>query len=111
MYVRDQNGRMSGDYHRYPPGSPHHYAAYEKAFSAGDVDPVDVPEIEEDPEASYEIDNAWELAYDRRVEEGARQAAIEQGDAGVLGWVVGSPDEYGLRDPGLEVDMEMGDWF
>jgi hypothetical protein len=45
------------------------------------------------------------------VEEGARQAAIEQGDAEVLGWVVGNPEEHGIPDPGHEAGIEMGDWF
>lgn len=69
------------DYFRYPVGSPEHYAAYEKHFTALGGIGFAVPG---DPEASYEVDNACELAYERgydgwyeslyqqHVEEGAR---------------------------------------
>lgn len=53
---------MDDDYYRYPAGSPEHYAAYEKEFNAGGIDPADDPEVAGDPETMYEIDNAWELA-------------------------------------------------
>lgn len=57
---------MDPAYYTAPAGSPEHYAAYEKEFEAnhglGFV-------FEDDPEASYEVDNAAELAYERWFEE------------------------------------------
>lgn len=56
---------MDDAYCRYPAGSREHYAAYEKEFSAnGGIDAA----VPGDPEASYEVDNAWELAYERETE-------------------------------------------
>ena len=65
---------MDDDYYRYPVGSRQHYAAYEKYFIATDGIGAAVPG---DPEASYEVDNAYELAYERENEYLARQAAEE----------------------------------
>jgi hypothetical protein len=70
---------MDDDYHRYPVGSPEHYAAYERHFTAtGGIHAV----VPGDPQASYEVEHAYELAaarydeceylYQRHVEEGAR---------------------------------------
>lgn len=53
---------MDDDYYRYPAGSPEHYAAYEKKFIATDgIDAV----VPGDPQASYEIENSYELAAER----------------------------------------------
>jgi hypothetical protein len=65
---------MDDAYHRYPVGSPEHYAAYEKEFTAQDGIGAAVPG---DPEASYEADNAYELAYERENEYLERQNAAE----------------------------------
>jgi hypothetical protein len=62
-------------YYRYPAGSPEHYAAYQKEFTASDGIDAAVPG---DVEASYEADNAWELAYERQNEELERQDVEEQ---------------------------------
>jgi hypothetical protein len=54
---------MDDDYYRYPVGSPEHYAAYEKWFIATGGVGAAIPG--DDPQASYEIDNAYELAAER----------------------------------------------
>lgn len=53
---------MDDDYYRYPVGSPEHDAAYEKYFIAMGGIGFAIPG---DPKASYEVDNAAELAYAR----------------------------------------------
>lgn len=68
---------MDSNYYRYQPGHPRHYAAYEKEFHAGGIDPPGNPEIDSDPYASYEIDNAYELAYERVIEEEGQRAMEE----------------------------------
>ncbi len=52
---------MDSAYYEAPTGSPERYAAYEKEFATWNGLGFPVPG---DPEVSYEIDNAWELAYD-----------------------------------------------
>jgi hypothetical protein len=53
---------MDDDYYKYPAGSPEHYAAYDwHLIATGGLD-VAVPG---DPQASYEIDCAYELACER----------------------------------------------
>ena len=53
---------MDDDYYTYPVGSPEHYAAYEKHFTAtGGIHAV----FPGDPQASYEVENAYELAAER----------------------------------------------
>ena len=47
------------DYYRYPVGSPGHYAAYERYFHSTDGIGFVFPG---DPESSYEVDFAGELA-------------------------------------------------
>lgn len=112
---------MDDAYYRSPVGSPEHYAAYEKEFTAqGGIDAA----VPGDVEASYEVDNAWELAYDRMVEEGGRQAAEEQGrwwaDRGiqVSDDLVDDPHSWlgedwyqrsRLAEP--DAEPEAGDWF
>jgi hypothetical protein len=66
---------MDSAYYEAQTGSPEHYAAYEKEFNAGGIDRFGDPVIDADPEASYEIDNAWELAWDRYAEAGPGEAA------------------------------------
>lgn len=68
---------MDDEYYRYQAGHPKQYAAYEKEFHAGGIDPTGDPEIDSDPEASYEIDNAYELAYERMIEAEERQFIAE----------------------------------
>jgi hypothetical protein len=115
---------MDDAYYRSPVGSAEHYAAYEKEFTAGGITPIDDPDIANDPRAMYEVDNAWELAYDRWVEEGAQQAAEEQSrwwaDRGIQvaddliddprGWL---GDDWYQRSRHAEPDAEpeAGDWF
>lgn len=69
---------MDDAYYRSPVGSPEHYAAYEKEFNVGGITPVDDPGIANDPRAMYEIDNAWELAYERWFSEAEREAEEEK---------------------------------
>jgi hypothetical protein len=52
---------MDSAYYQAQPGSPEHYAAYEKEFDVQHG--IGFP-VENDPRASYEIDNAYELALD-----------------------------------------------
>jgi len=56
---------MDDVYYRAPAGSPAHCAAYAKEFEAtGGVDAA----VPGDVETSYEVDNAWELEYERYME-------------------------------------------
>jgi hypothetical protein len=67
---------MDDDYYRYPAGSPEHYAAYEKNFIAtGGIGAV----VPGDPQASYEVENAYELAA-------ARYDAYQEYLDGAAGW-------------------------
>jgi len=56
------------DYHRYPIGSKEHDAAYEKEFTTDAGIGYPFPN---DPQDSYEVDYAYELAFDRYAEAGA----------------------------------------
>ena len=56
---------MSSDHLRYPIGSKEHYAAYEKKFIADRG--IGYP-FSNDPQDSYEVDYAYELAFDRYAE-------------------------------------------
>ena len=62
--------RMSDDYYWYPVGGPEHRAAYEEHVIA--LEGIDAA-VPGNPQASYEVDNAWELAYDRRTRKGTRR--------------------------------------
>lgn len=71
---------MDADYYRYPVGTPEHYAAYEQEFWAYYGLGYPFPD---DPRASYEVDNAYELAYDDlqyRGREEPREEDWETGD-------------------------------
>ena len=115
---------MDDAYYQYPVGSPEHYAAYEKEFNAGGIDPVDDPSIASDPRAMYEIDNAYELAYERETEHLEQQHIEAQAkwwtDRGIQvadtlldtprGWL--GEDWYQrsrLAEP--DAEPEAGDWF
>jgi hypothetical protein len=78
---------MDGAYYRAAPGTPEHYAAYEAQFGARAGDGFPVPD---DPAASYEIENAQELAVDRyhdwcvaEAEAAARVGAEAEPEAGL----------------------------
>ena len=58
---------MDPNYHRYVVGSPEHYAAYEEEFSRLDGIGAAIPG---DPRASYEVDFAVELAWERGLTNG-----------------------------------------
>ena len=53
---------MDRAYYEAPAGSPEHYAAHEKEFTETGGAGFRVPDS---PEDSYEVDNAYELAYER----------------------------------------------
>lgn len=95
---------MDEAYYRYPPGSPQHYAAYEKEFRAGGITPTGDPAIDSDPAALYEIDNADELGYERYYAWLERQDAQEQAqwwaDHGVqvAEHLAGDPDAWTWLD-------------
>jgi hypothetical protein len=58
---------MDDAYYRSPVGSREHYAAYEKEFNARRGGGYAFPD---DVRASYQADNAYELARERRAESG-----------------------------------------
>jgi hypothetical protein len=58
---------MDDDRLRYPIGSKEHYAAYEKEFTTDGG--IGYP-FRDDPQGSYEVDYAYELAFDRYAETG-----------------------------------------
>lgn len=62
---------MDRAYYEAPAGSPEHYAAYEKEFT--ETGGVGFP-VPDSPEDSYEVDNAYELAYERWFAENEPQA-------------------------------------
>ena len=64
---------MDDTYYRYPVGSQEHYAAYERYFISNDGIDAAVPG---NPQASYEADNAYELAYERENEHLAQKDAM-----------------------------------
>lgn len=74
---------MDDDY-RYQVGSQKHYEAYAKAFREGDIDPAGDPDIDNYPEASYEIDNAYELAYERMIEAEERLFMLEDTEERII---------------------------
>src|ERR1700678_4112922 len=61
----NRSALMDDTYYRYPVGSQEHYAAYERYFISNDGIDAAVPG---NPQASYEADNAYELAYERENE-------------------------------------------
>ena len=95
------------DYFRYPTGSPEHYEAYKKAFAREGGTGFPVPDapvlvgVLDDPRASYEADNAYELAW----------VALEDEDAG---WSCLSrpPDlrPYPEQPPPVPEDWEAEPW-
>ena len=58
---------MDDNHLRYPIGSKEHYAAYEKEFTTDSG--IGYP-FHDDPQGSYEVDYAYELAFDRYAEAG-----------------------------------------
>jgi hypothetical protein len=95
------------DYFRYPVGSPEHYAAYERYFRSMDGIGFVFPG---DPESSYEVDFAVELANERWDDEmcdsGYRQHMQEQAEWWRARGVQIAEDLVG--DPGSWLD---GDWW
>ena len=113
---------MDDDCYKYPAGSPEHYAAYERHFTAtGGLDDA----VPGDPRASYEIDNAYELAcergydewyesqYQKHVEEQARwwDARGIQLAEDLLGcpedWLGGDWRRDQLADPDSQPDIDL----
>jgi hypothetical protein len=70
---------MDPAYYQAPAGSPEHYAAYEKEFTETGGALFPVPDS---PEDSYEVDNAYELAYERWFAANEPQEAEPQDPAG-----------------------------
>jgi hypothetical protein len=70
---------MDPNYHRYVVGSPEHDAAYEEEFFRLDGIGAAIPG---DPQASYEVDFAvelaWERGYDEWADSGYQKHAEEQ---------------------------------
>jgi hypothetical protein len=70
MTLADTEGSsayMDGGDYRDSVGSPRDYAAYKKEFEAYEGIPFP---FARDPGASYDVDYAYELAYERYMEEG-----------------------------------------
>lgn len=90
---------MDDAYYRYRAGSGEHYAAYEKEFIARYGIGFPFPD---DPRASYEADNAYELACERYAESGGPENATVDEDAGRE-----NGDRYTLRpgDPDIEAEL------
>ena len=80
---------MDPAYYEAQTGSPEHYAAYEKAFTASHG--IGFP-VADDPAASYEIDNAQELAYERYAEQGDLEADPESDAEWDAEWTANHPD-------------------
>ena len=94
---------MDEDYFRYPTGSKEHYAAYEKEFTA--YGGIGYP-FPKDALGSYEVDYAYELAFDRYAESGGpEEGDLEKGDpVGDADRENGDGDIFRRQDP--EPDLE-----
>lgn len=96
---------MDDAYYRAPVGSPEHYTAYEKEFAADDGIGFVFPD---DPRASYEVDNAAELAaeaYDEYLFETYAGAHADDFEAGESPWPAN-----GAHQEASEPDIEFEPW-
>jgi hypothetical protein len=89
---------MDSAYYETPAGSPEHYAAYEREFNAT---PGALYAFPDDPQASYEVDNAYELAYEHYASNGDPEA-----DADDLEWDEPKPE----RAPAAELPEPEISW-
>jgi hypothetical protein len=107
---------MDDAYYTAAPGSAEHYAAYEKEFTATEGAGFAFPD---DPHASYEVDNAHELAHERWLDEmatetDARYQAAEADAQGVPTDQVDWRDrarraiQAGLGEFGYEPEIDYG---
>jgi hypothetical protein len=90
---------MDDAYYRYPAGSSEHYEAYKKEFIEQHGIGYPFPDVW----SSYEVDNAYELAWERYAESGDPDNPDMDEDAG---WE--DDDGYTFRMQDLDIDPEPG---